>query len=238
MATTMIPPVSTSPPSGGALRFVPIRANLLPDEIISGRQTVVVRKQVVLGLGVLVALLVAWYAASWWQTSQSNSALAGAQRQGAAYQNQQNQFGPLVRAQSDVQTIQSQLQTLMTGDLNWKRLLTTLRHAAPAGVVLDTVSASTTTAAGSATVDATGTTAAAGQVSLSGSAPDKRTVAAYSDRLAVAKGLATPLISSVTTDPGGVKFTMSVVITSDAFGGRYSGPLTPIGSIPATTGGH
>jgi Tfp pilus assembly protein PilN len=237
MATTMIPPVSTSPPSGGALRFLTIRANLLPDEIISGRQTVVVRKQVVLGLAVLVALLVAWYAASWWQTSQSNSALAGAQRQGAAYQNQQNQFGPLVRAQSDVQTIQSQLQTLMTGDLNWKRLLTTLRQAAPAGVVLDSVSASTTTGAGTATV-ATAAPAESGQVSLSGSAPDKRTVAAYSDRLAVAKGFATPLISSVTTDPGGVTFTMSVLITSDAFGGRFSGPLTPIGSIPVTTGGH
>jgi Tfp pilus assembly protein PilN len=235
MATTMIPPVSTSPPSGGALRFVPIRANLLPDEIISGRQTVVVRKQVVLGLGVLVALLVAWYAASWWQTSQSNSALAGAQRQGAAYQNQQNQFGPLVRAQSDVQTIQSQLQTLMTDDLNWKRLLTTLRQAAPPGVVLDSVSASTTAGAGA--VAATGP-AASGQVTLSGSAPDKRTVAGYSDRLAVAKGLATPLISSVTTDPGGVTFTMSVVITSDAFGGRYSGPVTPLASIPVTTGGH
>jgi Tfp pilus assembly protein PilN len=226
MTTTMSPPAPTTAPSGGSLRFLSIRADLLPDEIVTARQVEVVRKQVLLGLASLVVLIVAWYAVSWLQTGASNRDLEAAHHQGIAYQNQQQQYGPLVRAQADVQTIQTQLQTLMVGDMSWKTMLNTLRAQAPARVTVTSVSA--TVAAGGAgaavpTLNPSGK-AAVGQVTLSGSAPDKKTVAAYADRLATAKGLAAPLVSSVTSGAGGVTFTMTVIVTADALGGRYATP--------------
>jgi hypothetical protein len=239
MTTTMEPPAPAVAPSGGGLRFVPIRANLLPDEIVSGRQTEVVRKQVLFGLVVLIVALIGWYAASWVQTTASNSDLRDAERQGVAYQNQQSQFGPLVRAQSDVQSIQLQLQKLMVGDLPWTSMLTTLRTKAPSGITVSAVTANVTAdsttnaaAAAPAPLNQSGK-AAVGQLTVSGSAPDKKSVAAYADRLATVKGLTAPLVSNVTATGRTVTFTMDVVITSDALGGRYAVVATPV-----TTGGH
>jgi Tfp pilus assembly protein PilN len=243
MATTMISPTSAPRPSPGpeAVRFVAVRANLLPDEVLSARQVLVVRKQVLLGLVVVAALLVAAYAASWWQTSSARSNLDDAQRQGVAYQNQQNEFAGLVAVQGKVQSIQTQLRTLMVGDLSWKGMLTTLRAKAPSGVSITTVTGNINAAAITAAVP--GAAAAAlnqsgkpsvGQLTITGTAPDKKTTAAYADKLGSVKGLTAPLISSITSSASAVTFTVTVVITSDALGGRYSA------AAPATTttGGH
>jgi Tfp pilus assembly protein PilN len=231
MATTMTPPTATPKPAGGDLRFVSIRADLLPDEIVSARQAEVVRKQVLVALGVVVVLLIGWYGLSKWQTSSANGDLHRARSAGVALQTEQNQFAPLVQAQSDISSIQTQLRTLMTGDLSWKTMLTTLAGKAPAGVAIDSVNGTVTTgaAAGSAGADTTAVlnqsgNPAVGTMTLSGTAPDKRTVAGYADSLATVPGLAAPFVSSVAADGKGVKFTITAVITSAALGGRYATP--------------
>ena len=238
MATTMTPPTAAPKPgSGRELRFVSVRANLLPDEIISDRQTEAVRKQVLLGLVVVVALLVGWFGLSWWQTSSSRSDLDDARHQNVALQNQQKEFAPLVQTQTTVATIQSQLQKLMVGDLSWKSMLATLRSQAPHGIVLTTVTGNVATVVPGSTVPA-GTSLnqtgkqSVGTLIVTGTAPDKRTVAAYADRLGAVKGLTAPLISSVTTDNHQLTFTVNLIITSDALGGRYA-----VSAVPAT-GGH
>jgi hypothetical protein len=239
MTATMSPPVPpTAAPSGGATRFVSIRADLLPDEIVTTRQLEVVRKQVLLGLSILVVLIAAWYAVSLLQTGASNRDLDAAHHRGIAYQNQQQKYGPLVKAQADVESIQKQLRTLMVGDMSWKNMLNTLRSKAPAGVSITSMSASMTlgapTAGGAAAVPTLNQSgkASVGQLTVAGTAPDKKSVAAYADRLAVAHGLAAPLVSNVSTEAGGVHFTMTVILTADALGGRYSTPA------PTAPGGN
>lgn len=241
MATTMVPAATAAKPPHGEVRFVAVRARLLPDEIVSDRQVEVVRKQVIAGLVLVVVILIAAFGLSKWQTRSANNDLATAQRQGAQLESEQNQFAPLVQAQAQIQAIQNQLHSLMRTDLSWKTMLTTLQAKAPSGVTIDsvagTVNAGTATAGGAAGVPA-GTSVlnasgqpAVGTLTVSGTAPDKRTVAAYADQLATVKGLAAPLVSSVAADPSGAKFTIVAVITSDALGGRYA-------AAPATTGGH
>jgi hypothetical protein len=244
MATTMVPPAPTpaaaARPTPGATRYVSVRANLLPDEIVSGRQTEVVRKQVVLGLIVVVALLIAGFGFSWWQTSAANSDLSDAQHQGVALQNQQQEFGPLVKAQTDAQSIQAQLQKLMVGDLSWKTMLTTVRTVAPSGVTLTNVNAILTT--GAAAASGPSTTADAnslnqtgqlsiGQLTIIGQAPNQNAVAAFADRVSKVKGLTAALPTTVATTAGVVTYTMTAIITSDALGGRYAPKST------STTGG-
>jgi Tfp pilus assembly protein PilN len=228
-------------PSPVSTRFVSVRASLMPDEVLSRRQTEVVRKQVLLGLVVVVVLLLAWFGLSWWQTSSANGDLDSAQRNHVSLLNQQSQFAPLVTAQTQTQQIQTQLQKLMVGDLSWKDMLATLRAKAPAGVALTNVTGSV--GIGGAPTTGTGSNAASlnqsgkqqiGQLSVTGSAPSKNAVAAYADRLATVRGLTAPLISNVTATTGhNVTFIVNVLITADALGGRYS-----VAAAAPKSGGH
>jgi Tfp pilus assembly protein PilN len=239
MATTMIPDAGIpSPPSSSEpLRFVAIRANLMPDEILSGRQADVMRKRVVIGLAAVVVLLALAFGGSWWQTRSANDDLGDVQRQGNALQNQQHQFGPLVNAQSQAQVITSQLHLLMLGDLSWKDMLTTLRAKAPNGVTLTNLTGTVTAGAASAGVAATPATGGyqvlnqsgrnpVGTLTITGTAPDKNSVAAYADQLTTVKGIASPFISSVTTADHNVSFTVTAIVTSDALSGRYAAPAS------------
>lgn len=219
-----------------------LRANLLPDEIVAARRVDVVRRRVLLGLVALVALLVLGYAGSWWQTHTAESDLAAAQGEATSLQNQANAFGPLVTAQSRTSSIRSQLQQVMAGDLPWKSMLTSLRASAPAGVTLTGIDGTVTagTAATTGTAGASGTAGTqplpagvtpAGTLTLNGTARDQRSVADYADSLAHVKGLALPFVTNVTQgQKGSVTFGMTVVITSDALGGRFKQ------AVQATTG--
>lgn len=231
MATTLVPPSPSPSPSpsasrgGGDVRFVAVRANLMPDEVLSARQVIVVRKQVLLGLVAVVVMLIFWFGVSWWQTRSANNELADAQRQGIALQSQQTQFTPLVQAQAQITNIRAQLEQVMIGDLSWKTMLTTVRAKAPAGVQVTTitgqVNANQASSLGSDVLNQTGS-ASVGQLTISGLAPDKKTVAAYADALAKVAGVTAPLISSVQSNEHDVSFGITAVITSDAYGGRFA----------------
>jgi flagellar basal body-associated protein FliL len=247
MTTTMVPPTPTPKPTSSALRYVTMRADLMPAEVISARQTVVVRKQVMLGLLVIVALLIAWFGVSWWQTTSARSDLHDAQHSGVALQKQQAQYAPLVAAQAEIGTIQGQLQKLMVGDLSWKTMVTTLRLVEPNGVTLTNVTGSVTAGAAAGVNPAVGKLVNSGvlnvtgklqvgQLTVTGTAPTKTSIAAYADKLGTVLGLTAPLITNVTATPGDhtFTFTINLVVTADALGGRYALPAT---TSPAT-GGH
>ena len=232
MATTLVhePPIAPAPTADG-LRLVAARANLLPDEIVSARQLEVVRKQVVVGLALVVALLIAWFGFSWWQTSLAHGDLDDAQHRTAALLEQQREFAPLVAAQSDAAAIRTQLQKLMAADVPWKTVIENVRGHTPAGVQLASVAANLTVAGSSSS---TGSAPAAmplspngkpqiGQLVIAGRAGSKNAVAAYADSLNELPGLAGALITSVTAQGGSaVTFTMNVGITTDALGGRFA----------------
>jgi Tfp pilus assembly protein PilN len=232
-------------------RFVAVRANLMPHEVISARSADRMRQRVIVGLAGLVVVLVAVYLASWFQTHSAKDKLASLQTQGATLQNQTIAFGPLVTAQSQTASIQSQLQQLMVGDLSWHDMLTTLRAKAPNGVTLNQIGGTITSGAAGAN-GAAGTTGGGygalnqsgqlqvGTLTLTGTARSKTDVANYVDSLGKVKGLASPFPNSVTSSAGAVTFNLTVLITAVALGGRYSSPsVTPTATTPtATTGGN
>ena len=242
MTATMVPPSPTpTPKPSGAPRYVTVRANLLPDEVISARQTVVVRRQVMFGLVAVVALLIAWFGLSWWQTHSARGDLTDAQARGVALHAQQQQYSPLVAAQTQIGTIGTQLHKLMAGDLSWTTMLSTLRSKAPAGITLTQVggviSAGAATGTGQVKPSVLNQSGKSqiGQLTVTGSAPSKDAVAAYADKLATVRGLTAPLITSATSagNSHALTFTVNLVITTDALGGRYAAP-----DLSTATGGH
>jgi Tfp pilus assembly protein PilN len=239
MTATVLPPSpSPSPLPSVQLssdqRFVFVRATLMPDEVLTARRTESLRRQILFALAGLLALLVAWYAISWFQTHSANGDLSDANHRSALLHAEQAQYAPLVRAQAEAASIETQLVHLMVGDLQWQAMLTTLQKQARSDVTIAAVNASITTGAAAAgTVPAAGGLSigvlntsgkqAVGTLTITGTARDKNAVASYVDRLATVKGLATPYVASVSQDQTGHwLYTVQVVITTDALGGRFT----------------
>lgn len=244
MSTTLTPRPSPRPSPGpmyttsGPVRFVAIRADLLPEELITSRRVVRLKRKVVIGLAGLLVLLIAWYALSAWGTSGAKDALSAAQHKAVTLQNQQKQYQPLVTAQGQATQISTALTQLMAGDVQWKSMLAKVRSSAKNGVTVDSVNASMTagaagagqtpTAGGLSVLNQSGKQQV-GTLTITGSAPDKNAVAAYVDTLAKVKGLAAPFPASVTGVGGKLTYSVSVIITSDALGGRYAPKTTTPG---------
>jgi Tfp pilus assembly protein PilN len=235
-------PAPAPDPLPASARFITVFADLMPDEVRAGRRGRAMKRRVLIGLVAVVLLLAAGYAFSWVQTHNAGSDLSSAQARAAALTRRQADFTPLVKAQADSAQIQQTLAKLMSGDLQWSKLLESIRGTAGRGVDITSVNGSVTTPG--STGANTGPAAAAGGISvlnqtgevqigsltITGTASDKNAVAAFVDRLSRVRGLAAAFPASVATTTGKLTFSVNVILTSKALGGRYAvKPATPGG---------
>jgi Tfp pilus assembly protein PilN len=244
MTTLVMPHGPTPSPEpvhtpSGPIRYVAVRANLLPDELVNSRRSGALKHRVFAGLGAVLAVMLVWYGITLWGTSSAKHDLSKAKQQNTAMVTQQSKYDDLVRTQQASTGIKSALAQLMAGDLQWKNMLASLRSVAPKGVKIDSISGTTGAAAGSATggtgpglgvFNTTGKDEV-GTLSITGTAANKDEVAGYVDSLATVKGLTAIYPTSATTAGSGVSFAISALITSDALGGRFS-------SQSASSGGN
>jgi hypothetical protein len=245
MTATTLPPA----PAPGASpvqtnRFVSIRANLLPTEIADKRRLRQLKRRCGLGVAGLAVVLLAWYVFAWIQTTATHSDVSSAQHRTRSLLSQEQQFGPVVTAQTQSAAIRTQLAQLMAGDVNWTAMLKSLQGAAPSGVQVTTVTASMQQSATSGAASGLGVLnqtqqLPVGSLTIGGKAPDKNSVAAYIDRLSKIRGLAAPFPASLSGDAGGVTFSANVIITNSVLGGRFAAPNASTGPAAGTsTGGH
>ncbi|MDT4913829.1 MAG: hypothetical protein QOC66_2957 [Pseudonocardiales bacterium] len=227
-------------PMPASARSVTVFADLMPDEVLAGRRGRAMKRRVLIGLVSVVLLLTAGYAFSWVQTHNAEGDLSAAQARAAGLVHRQQDFTPLVKAQAESTQIQQTLAKLMTGDLQWSKLLESIRNTAQSGVgitgVTGDVTAGAATAGGAPTPDGLSVLNQTGEVqvgllTINGTASDKNAVAAFVDRLGKLRGLAAAFPASVTTTTGKVTFSVNVILTSKALGGRYAvKPATPGGN--------
>lgn len=222
-------------------RYLAIRAELLPTEIVDGRRVARLQRRLLIGLLTLVALLAVWFVGEKFRTSDARDDLSAARNQNSNLLHQAEKYGPLVQAQSGTKQINSTLISLMAGDLQWKPLLASLRTAAPKGVSVTSINgtmtagaAQTTTSSSSskpglAVLNDTGKSQV-GLLTITGTAPDKNSIAAYTDALSGLKGLASALPTQVQGAEKQFTFTVTAILTSDALGGRYSTASSADGS--------
>ncbi len=196
------------------------------------------RRAALSGLAGFAVLLGAWYGLVWQKTSTVRSGLASAQDDVTRLQRQQDAFAAVVNAQAQSRAIRTQLGSLLGNDLRWSALLSSVRSAAPRGVVLTGLSG--TLASQSASTGAAASTTAAqlpgpagakaiGTLTITGAATSKVAVAAYLDALASLGRVDNPVLSTVALQGELFSFSVRVDITRSALGGRYT---------PTSTGGH
>jgi Tfp pilus assembly protein PilN len=229
-------PPSPEPGGQGGFHLQRISANLLPDEIIAARRLSRLKRKLALAVVVLVVLLVLGYGYSWWQTRQSNDALAAEQFTTTQLTAQVQKFAPLVQAQGETTTIKTKLAAAMTDDLPWSKLLATLQKSAGSAVAIDSLTATVSEEDVSTDVNPLNDTGLQiiGDIKLTGSGPDYRTIASFVDCLSTVKGLAVVDPAQVAVDGRQLTFNVTLSLTTDILGGRFSLP-TPV-APPASTG--
>ena len=236
MATTLMPlDPATSPQR--VLRVLTISARLLPDEVVAVRRARRTRGWVLVIVVLVAALLAAWYASALREKSAADDDLRGIAIEAAALQRSQNKdYADVVKVQSDTTTIDKQLTTLMADDLPWATLLDTVTTTGTAaGVEVAGINGSLTAAGPNGTAsskaDATelpSTSGAAtiGTMTVTGTAPDKASVAKFVDRLGTLATVANPFLTSATESKAGVDFSLRLDITGAALCGRFTTTCT------------
>ena len=222
--TTTKTPARPDPSANGALRILPISADLLPSEILDNRRGRKVRRIVLIALAGLVVAIAAWYGEARYQSWVAGTAVVTAEENALQAQRQQRDFAELVATRAESQAINTQLGGLLATDLRWSELLSSLRAAAPPGVEV-TSAVGTLVEAGAEPADGA-TTEAVGKLTVTGTGTTKAGVAAYVDALAGVTGLGNPLLNSVTDQEGELQFTAQFEITTSALGGRYEKSTT------------
>ena len=146
-----------------------------------------------------------------------------------ALQRKQADFAEVVNVQSETGTITKQLGGLLANDLPWASLLDTLRDSGErSGVTVDGISGSLNDQAagagtGANTLPSTSGSATVGVLTITGSAPDKPTVAQYVDTLSTLSTVANPFVTSVAKgSEGDYTFSLTVDVTADALCGRFT----------------
>ncbi len=224
MATTLMPLDPATTPQR-AQRLLTIAANLLPAEIIAARRAKAVRTRVIAVLAAVVLLLGGWYGFAAYQAKLAQDELDAARAEQATLAAQQARYDEVVKMQADSTAISASLSTLFANDMRWATLLGTLRtDAAATNVKVTSVNGNVapTEAAGAAKLPSTTDDKVIGTLTITGTGPDKRSIAAYLDRLGRADSLANLYLTSATRNDKSEQFNLTADITGQALGGRYN----------------
>jgi hypothetical protein len=229
MATTTLMPLDPALSPQRVARVLTISADLLPEEIVAGRRARRSRGWVVLALVVVVALLAGWYVWAGGEVSAANDDLSRVTRQATDLQKRQTRYKEVVDVQNQATIITKELKALLANDLQWANLLDTLRSTgAKSGVTVLGVNAALDEKAGNGgavSLPSTTKSAKVGAVTITGSAPDKPSIAKYVDALSHLTPVGNPYLTTATKSdtPGQAwQFNITVDITSATLCGRFT----------------
>jgi Tfp pilus assembly protein PilN len=184
-----------------------------------------VRTRVLAVLAAVVLLLGGWYAFAVYQAKLAQDELDAARAEQATLAAQQTRYEEVVKIQADSTAISARLGTLFANDVRWATLLSTLRSDADATKVkITSVNGSVATAEAAAGVKLPSDTGdkIIGTLTITGTGPDKRAIAAYLDRLGQADSVANLYLTSATLNDKREQFNLTADITGQALGGRYT----------------
>ncbi|GIE95788.1 hypothetical protein [Paractinoplanes rishiriensis] len=211
-----------------ALRILPIRANLLPDEITAGRNARRARAILILAVLLTIAGLGGWYlyAVNERTVVEDDLAAVTAQVDRTRNDTKADKYTSVTRAIEQSDTITAQLKIAMNDDLPWSTLYDSLRKSKVKGITITNINGFLDTdITKGAAAPAAGATRKLGNMTIMGEAKDKKTIATYLDKIATVKGMANVYLSNATKDDGGEWiFSINAQISGDRLCGRFTDP--------------
>ncbi|MFG1608723.1 PilN domain-containing protein [Actinoplanes sp. NPDC049265] len=238
MAQTTLMPLDPALSPQQVTRVLSITADLLPEEVVAARRARRTRGWVLAVVGMVVLALAGWYVVADRGTGDAAADLESVTAEQSRLQRKQTGYGEVVNTQSENIAITKQLKTLMANDMQWAVLIDTLRDTGQASKATVTGISATLvtdkTGAPAPALPSTSGAATVGTITITGTAPDKPSVARYAETLNQVSTLANPYVTSVTQEKEkgkGVTFGLTVDVTTRALCGRFTTPCK-------TTGGN
>ncbi|MEV6598196.1 PilN domain-containing protein [Actinoplanes sp. NPDC051346] len=230
MATTLMP-VDPAVSPQRVNRLLTISASLLPDEVVARRRTRRIRLLMIAVVVIVAAACGAWIFHANRLEQQADRDLTAAMSKVAELQLKKGTYAPVVKLRNEGDELKKQLGTVMANDLDWAALLHLLRTTGPDTVVVTGITGQLDEPSkgkkdnSSKSLPSTSKSASIGTMTVTGTAPDKKTVAAYVDALALKATIANPYVTSVSNSGEGdkkeVTFSIDVQIAQDALCGRF-----------------
>ncbi|WP_127499535.1 hypothetical protein [Actinoplanes solisilvae] len=215
---TALMPIDPAVSPAQVSRVLTIRANLLPDEIRAGRNARRTKVGLIGAVAAVLAVLAGWYVYAVRQVDMANENLTSATDQVRRAQNDKKKYSGVQQIIDDRDAVTADLKTLLATDLPWATNMDSLRVDAKATEVkIDTIAG--TMIQDDGTVK--GTEPPVATLSITGTAPDKKHVAAFLDRLANHKGVTDPYVTTV-SGGGGVTYALTAKFTKAALCGRFT----------------
>ena len=228
MATTTLMPLDPALSPQHVSRVLTISADLLPREVVAARRARRTRGCVLALVALVLVALGGWYMHADQQLRSATSELDSTTAEARTLQRKQSDYSNVVNVQAETGTIAKQLSVLLASDLPWATLIDTLRDTgSDAGVTVEGLSASLnatgTGTYGTGALPSSSGAPTIGTITVTGSGPDKPSVARYVDALATLPNVANPYLTSVAESAaGGVQYRLTVDITAQAQCGRFT----------------
>jgi hypothetical protein len=227
MSTSLMPLDPALTPQQVA-RLLPIRANLLPQEITTRRMARRMRTIVIAGVVLVVVALGGWYADAYHDHTLAQQDLdrVTGQIQAANQEMHRKDLADVTTTMKANDEVTDQLKTLMATDLQWSTLINRLRATGTASdVKISRITASLTDAKGGAASVPGSTAVPVATLTIEGSAADKNTIAGFIDKLGDTPTIANPYLTAANqgSDANAVyTFTVGADVTSAALCGRFT----------------
>jgi Tfp pilus assembly protein PilN len=203
------------------------RVNLLPPEVVEGRQLARLKKM--LGGGLLVIAAACVGAALWAQSgvAAARADLDAAHGREAVLQREQAKYAQVPRVLGLIDDTAAARERVMADDVLWYGFLSDLSLTTPKGVSLQTLEMTLDDAASTGSTDPL-TPAGLGHVTFSGKAQHFPDVAAWLEAVGSVHGLDGSTLQTATRGSGGgtsssnaITFTSTIQVTSKALTHRY-----------------
>ncbi|MEU4244023.1 PilN domain-containing protein [Actinoplanes sp. NPDC026619] len=220
-SSTALMPLDPAVSPDHAMRILPIRANLLPPEVTSGRNARRTRFLLIGAVVLVVAVMGGWYVLADKQRDLVSQDLTSTTEQADTIRNTMRtnkEYSQVTTVINDQTAITTDLTTVLAKDLPWYTLMDTMRSAASKkGGTLTSVSATMTD---DTTAASTGTV---GSLQIAGTAKDKAAVADVIDALAGVDGVTDVFLTAASADSTNKwAFTITAAVDKDYVCGRFS----------------
>ncbi len=205
-----------------------IAADLTPPEVVGARQLTVLRRGIGAGLATTLALCAGGYLVTVRQHAGAADGLAAEQARTASLRAESQQYAAVTTLEGTARSIDTQVATLMAGDVDVVTLLQRVHASLPTGMTLttETISLEQAGAAAVPTTPAPGTTidgsaTSIGTVTLAGEGRHLDDLATFVATLGALPGVTDVVPTSNTRTESGVQYAVSFRLTEAARSHRF-----------------
>jgi hypothetical protein len=200
-----------------------IVADLTPPELINARWIAVLKRRIAIALSLVLVLCAAAYAYAVLTSRSAKDQAAVASDRAVYLKRTADSYVGITRIETAVSSIDAQVSTVMSGDVDVARVISLVRRGLPPSMTIQAISLSLNAEGvveGTAGLDTSGS-APVGRVTVSGSGRSLDDVPAFVDALTAVPGVVDVVPTSNQVSDGSAQYSVAITLTEKLYSHRY-----------------